>query len=719
MIISPPLLKTPQGNQSDEDWLKGLMPFESKGNYPISSLLAWHGGQHIEHTDTGPRGEPVRAIADGKVMFARKPSPLTGANAKPDLAINGGSSDGCVVIKHSTEIGEGGDGKVEYYSIYMHLKQVFVQKNQPVYRKDELGSVGQCNGNNAMHMEIICDDANLKKLVGREEGDLDLSKDGRMDVVYGNMHFYLPAGATFYAAQPSATASSGVGAPAYTSAVDLFITMRFDKGNSLISTRQENTESAGEYLCVGDEIKEVDYEYDLYKKASTLGEANHIAPSAVYELLRFGRVIHVSNEITIESGTVPHWRKVNYPAGQGWVNLNATSIKKYSDADFPHWMGWSLIADDATPDSQCNSPVLLGWLDSDGDKKYTSRELVQALGLDKIKERLSRSICKFPTEWEVATLNTRYEWIKTKSDLLEIPLDTDQYENFIKITTALCFWAEADLGIAADHWHFHPKEFIRQFRKCEWLSKNELERIYPDSKYATSALSVIGKTPQSIRNEHLNNVNYVMRKYLINTPSRKSHFLGQGAVESAHLSQMVEGSANFTRNPRHPSFQSEINGYYMPTDRGNYLFYLEDKLGNIEAGDGPKFRGRGMKQLTGREHYSKYWVYRGWLNRESFSARWWGPARPAVAPAILEPQRLSINSFNGIDAGGWYWHAGSASNSFRSINSIIINTIISRSTVFSVAKAINGINSRTHEPNGLNERLSETIFVSKLLMDEI
>ncbi|AZN36834.1 M23 family metallopeptidase [Iodobacter ciconiae] len=376
-------------------------------------------------------------------MFARKPSSLTGENAKPDLAINGGSSDGCVVIKHSTEIGEGPEGQVEYYSIYMHLKQVFVQKNQPVYRKTELGSVGQCNGNNAMHMEIICDDANLKKLVGREEGDLDLSKDGRMDVVYGDMHFYLPAGATFYGAQPSANSQTGAGTPAYISTTSLFISMRFEKGNCKMSTRQENPEILGEYTCIGNEIIETDYEYNLYKAATTLANRNEIASSAMYELLRFGRVINIDNETAIPAGAAPHWRRVNYPDGQGWVNLNAVSIKKYSDADFPHWMGWNLIADDATPDSQCNSPTLLGWLDSDGDKKYTSKELVQVLGQDKVKERLSRSICKFPTEWEVATLNTRYEWIKTESDLLETPLDTDQYENFIKLITALCFWAEA------------------------------------------------------------------------------------------------------------------------------------------------------------------------------------------------------------------------------------------------------------------------------------
>ncbi|STQ91713.1 M23 family metallopeptidase [Iodobacter fluviatilis] len=691
MIISPPLLKTAQGNHSDEDWLKDLMPFEAKGNYPISSLLAWHGGQHIKHNDTGTRGEPVRAIADGIVIYARPSSPLTGEKAKPDLAINGGSNDGCVIIKHKTEIGEGPDGNVEYYSIYMHLKQVFVQKNQPVYRKAELGSVGLCNGDNAMHMEIICDDPNLKKLVGREKGNLDLSKDGRMDVVYGDIHFYLPVGATFYGAQPSANSQTGTGTPAYTSVAPLFISMRFEKGNCKMSTREENPEILGEYVCVGNEIIETDYEYNLYKSATTLANQNQLAPSAIYELLRFGRVININNETVILAGAAPHWRKVNFPGGQGWVNLNAVGVTKYSDADFPQWMGWNLIADDATPDSQCNSPTLLAWLDSDGDEKYTSRELVQAVGQDKIKERLSRAICKFPTEWALATLNTRYEWIKTKSDLLEVPLDPAQYDNLIKLATALCFWAEADLGIADEHWHFHPREFIGHFRKCGWLSADELERIYqPLAVGSTNDQDKI-LAYKKIINHNVSELNRMTRKYGLNTKKRLPHILGQGAIESTYMKEMQESAMPGTavngavRPPRGSRImqQSKVNesqlGHWWGREAGERVDWFGSTKYNSSGGyiassynwrggslgdpDAQKFRGRGFKQLTGRTNYVQYWVYRSWLSTSSFDDYWWDDPQYLAhneagmrrrAGIVNNPEVVTAIPYNCMDSGGWY-----------------------------------------------------------------
>lgn len=145
---------------------------------------------------------------------------------------------------------------------------------------------------------------------------------------------------------------------------------------------------------------------------------------------------------------------------------------------------------------------------------------------------------------------------------------------------------------------------------------------------------------------------------------------------------------------------------------GGYLDYLNGKLGNIEAGDGPKFRGRGMKQLTGRENYSKYWVYRGWLDKSTFQGPWWNPARPQRAAAIPDPQRLSTSEYNAIDAGGWYWEAGARPNHFRSINSAIVEGDISSVAIERVTRAING------GINGLTERQTQTVRIYPILNDE-
>lgn len=59
-------------------------------------------------------------------------------------------------------------------------------------------------------------------------------------------------------------------------------------------------------------------------------------------MLRFGRVIGPD---ALNPANVLHWRRIHHPGGTGWVNLNAANVTKFSDADFPHWMGWSLVDD--------------------------------------------------------------------------------------------------------------------------------------------------------------------------------------------------------------------------------------------------------------------------------------------------------------------------------------------------------------------------------------
>ncbi|MER2432263.1 M23 family metallopeptidase, partial [Klebsiella pneumoniae] len=97
----------------------------------------------------------MRAIADGTVVSLRKSSDkrdLAPFNINADKPNTKGSNDGYVLIKHETEIGSGDEGKVAFYSLYMHLKSLAetVKAGDKVYRKDPIGLPGMVDGVNAL-----------------------------------------------------------------------------------------------------------------------------------------------------------------------------------------------------------------------------------------------------------------------------------------------------------------------------------------------------------------------------------------------------------------------------------------------------------------------------------------------------------------------------------------------------------------------------------------
>jgi predicted chitinase len=412
-----------------------------------------------------------------------------------------------------------------------------------------------------------------------------------------------------------------------------------------------------------------------------------------------------------------HWRQIPTARGNVWVHLNARGTFKFCDADFPAVAGWNCYDDDTRPgDQRCDSSHLKrrirALLPSDADRSNPQTDraaLARGLGTDELRRSLHRTIHRFPSEWDRGTIATRYEWLRDPQLAFGLD-DQENWERFVKHLEAVTF-TDLPQGYKNAVWHVHPTQFISHMRQCGWLDKDELASLYPGQLYSKK----FTQNPNVVRERYRICLNRAMEKYLINTPARRAHFLGQGAVESNFLSVMVEASVNPELNPNHASLKSEATGYYAGPDK--YLMYLEGKLGNVDVGDGIKFRGRGMKQLTGRENYSKYWVYRGWLSASSFQSPWWNPSRPEKAPQINDPQKISTEPYNTIDSGGWYWMGGSAANKFQSINAAIINENVSPQAVFKIAKAINGINPSTHAPNALQQREKQTDRMVKIIMD--
>lgn len=673
MIISPPFLKDREPGESDKMWLEKVMASDPKRGFPVSALGSWHGGIHIKHTDHSADAERVRAIADGTVMSLRKASPakrdLAPLNLDADKPKTKGSDDGYVLLKHETEIGSGDNGKVVFWSLYMHLKSVepTVKVGEKIWRKDPLGTSGMVDGVNAFHFQIFCDDGNIDKLVGRKTQKLDITRDGRTDAVYGDIHFYLPTGTPFYDKAPAhnSTVTASLH-KVYSSQSPLYVSMTLEKGACTMITRQENTGTEGKFDVIGDALVNVDgedYEYNLYKTAM----ANYSqSPSAGYELLRFGRIINTEHE-TLVPASAPLWMTVNYPGGKGLVNLADTQIKKFSDADFPHWAGWQLVDDDKDTDSQCNSGII---------KKFKDESVYAD-----VKDRL---ICHFPFEWDKSTFDTRFSWLKTGNEEHDPMKETD-YAKFQAHAEALLF---DTAGLPSGGlWHFHPTEFIEHFRKCGWLDSEVIKKIMTANTRA-KAKEQINKIKEKVEDYSIA-INTTLTKYNLCSANRKSHFLGQGSIESGHLLVMQELSQEqFFENGVHVgggivadsrrNENTELGHWYgfITTEKDEYFSgnkynskggliagSYSWKNGNCGDVDAQKFRGRGFKMLTGLDTYSGYWVYRGWLNKSGFDSSWWtdpeykkhNKSKMKKRPPEIEiPQKITENPYNCIDTGGFF-----------------------------------------------------------------
>ena len=132
-----------------------------------------------------------------------------------------------------------------------------------------------------------------------------------------------------------------------------------------------------------------------------------------------------------------------------------------------------------------------------------------------------------------------------------------------------------------------------------------------------------------------------MLKYDINTLVRHAMFLSHIAHESGnfcHVSENLNYSVNGLRSVFGKYFlDDEIAAQYarQPEKIANRVY--ANRMGNGEesSGDGWKYRGRGLIQLTGKNNYTAF-------------------SLAADNNALLEPDLVAAPEL-AVESGGWFW----------------------------------------------------------------
>jgi len=317
------------------------------------------------------------------------------------------------------------------------------------------------------------------------------------------------------------------------------------------------------------------------------------------------------------------WVQIYVPATNNLYWAEKSAINFNSDADWPDFQKLEehgQFSDDGFIDDEGLQKLLDGY-DKDRAEK-NKQKLVQD------EDKLRHLITKHPTEWSKQDIAKRFGRV-TADSFGPSKLTPEQFTKLTKHIERLAFWEDVPgLPNANGVWHAHPVRFIEQLAKCMWLSKDELALIYP-AKSSSVEETISHGTSDEIREKYRQDINKCCYKYGVNSRIRHAHFFGQGAVESGSLTSMLEGASG---------------AHY----EGNKM------LGNTQPGDGPRFKGRGFKQLTGRYNYGEYWAFKGWLKKGvDFDTGWENDSHKRF-PDIKDPDRVTQTTYDCIDAGCWY-----------------------------------------------------------------
>ena len=149
-------------------------------------------------------------------------------------------------------------------------------------------------------------------------------------------------------------------------------------------------------------------------------------------------------------------------------------------------------------------------------------------------------------------------------------------------------------------------------------------------------------TALGIDSKWLDPLNATFNKYEINTPKRQAAFIGQCQHESNNFKNLEENlhysaSALMRVWPsRFPDTDTAEKYENNPEKIANKVYGGRADLGNSQDGDGWRFHGRGIIQLTGRSNYTV--------------------CGDAINRPLTDTPELLLQPENAAMSAGWFWN---------------------------------------------------------------
>ncbi|SEM48717.1 Predicted chitinase [Chryseobacterium taichungense] len=226
------------------------------------------------------------------------------------------------------------------------------------------------------------------------------------------------------------------------------------------------------------------------------------------------------------------------------------------------------------------------------------------------------------------------------------------FDVFKKVTEFLWLKAECTGNIKKHEGEFLKKEgayfeIAKKCPRCEApITVEEFKKMYPDvaQLFNKGTNSFGSPTIETF----LTSLNKTLKEFKINTCVKKAFFLTQITKETGYFSRADENLYytteaalhSFWSKESHPRLYSNPSEFFKnPEKLGNYVYRNVAENGDEASGDGYKYRGRGLIQITRKKGYRRFGEYAG---------------KDLVADPDLLLSDLDLTT----RSAGWYWKHG-------------------------------------------------------------